>query len=113
MTPRSLRLVYALSLVPMIRWSSTSIPRIFPALTIRSVRSMSSLDGSSSPLGWLWIYAKCFFMRSFSLDPADSLVFKGDIASHKTVTDSYVAIGSSPPSVYRNTASLTQELGCS
>ena len=60
-----------------------------------------------------WIYAKCFFMRSFSLDPADSLVFKGDIASHKTVTDSYVAIGSSPPSVYRNTASLTQELGCS
>ena len=58
-------------------------------------------------------YAKCFFMRSFSLDPADSLVFKGDIASHKTVTDSYVAIGSSPPSVYRNTASLTQELGCS
>ena len=59
------------------------------------------------------IYAKCFFMRSFSLDPADSLVFKGDIASHKTVTDSYVAIGSSPPSVYRNTASLTQELGCS
>ena len=58
-------------------------------------------------------YAKCFFMRSFSLDPAESLVFKGDIASHKTVTDSYVAIGSSPPSVYRNTASLTQELGCS
>ena len=60
-----------------------------------------------------WNYAKCFFMRSFSLDPAESLVFKGDIASHKTVTDSYVAIGSSPPSVYRNTASLTQELGCS
>lgn len=60
-----------------------------------------------------WSYAKCFFMQSFSLDLADSLVFKGEIASHKTVTDSYVAIGSSPPSVYRNTASLTQELGCS
>lgn len=86
----------------------------------RDVFKSSILSNASSVLlfhlceaSHKWIYAKCFFMRSFSLDPADSLVFKGDIASHKTVTDSYVAIGSSPPSVYRNTASLTQELGCS
>jgi len=39
---------------PMIMWSKSSIPMIFPASLIRVEMLISSWDGSGSPEGWLW-----------------------------------------------------------